>query len=67
MKAPAYDRMGVDYSEAMAPGLPRRVEKPWGHEVWFAHTDRAPGNSCNRRESDAYARTRLTNADLASV
>lgn len=20
--------------------LPRRVEKPWGHEVWFAHTER---------------------------
>lgn len=19
--------------------LPRQVEKPWGHELWFAHTD----------------------------
>lgn len=19
--------------------LPRRVEKPWGYEIWFAHTD----------------------------
>lgn len=23
--------------------LPRRVEKPWGHEVWFAQTDRYAG------------------------
>jgi mannose-6-phosphate isomerase len=23
----------------MNNGLPRRVEKPWGHELWFAHTD----------------------------
>lgn len=23
--------------------LPRRVEKPWGHEIWFAHTDRYAG------------------------
>ena len=23
--------------------LPRRVEKPWGHELWFAHTDRYAG------------------------
>jgi mannose-6-phosphate isomerase len=23
--------------------LPRRVEKPWGHEVWFALTDRYAG------------------------
>ena len=22
---------------------PRRVEKPWGHEVWWAHTDRYVG------------------------
>lgn len=27
----------------MAPNLPRRVEKPWGHEIWFAHTDRYAG------------------------
>jgi mannose-6-phosphate isomerase-like protein (cupin superfamily) len=27
----------------MAPSLPRRVEKPWGHEIWFAHTDRYAG------------------------
>lgn len=23
--------------------LPRRVEKPWGHELWFAHTARYAG------------------------
>lgn len=23
--------------------LPRRVDKPWGHEVWFAQTDRYAG------------------------
>ena len=23
--------------------LPRRVEKPWGYELWFAHTDRYAG------------------------
>ena len=23
----------------MTEGEPRRVEKPWGHEVWWAHTD----------------------------
>lgn len=23
--------------------LPRRVPKPWGHELWFAHTDRYAG------------------------
>lgn len=23
--------------------LPRRIEKPWGHELWFAQTDRYAG------------------------
>jgi mannose-6-phosphate isomerase len=23
--------------------LPRQVPKPWGHELWFAHTDRYAG------------------------
>ena len=23
--------------------LPREISKPWGHEVWFAHTDRYAG------------------------
>lgn len=27
----------------MAATLPRRIEKPWGHEIWFAHTDRYAG------------------------
>lgn len=30
-------------AEGPAHDLPRRVEKPWGHEVWFAHTDRYAG------------------------
>jgi mannose-6-phosphate isomerase len=24
-------------------GLPREVPKPWGHELWFAHSDRYAG------------------------
>lgn len=27
----------------MGSGLPRRVEKPWGHELIFAHTERYVG------------------------
>lgn len=27
----------------LSPELPKRIEKPWGHEVWFAHTDRYAG------------------------
>ena len=23
--------------------LPKRVDKPWGHEIWYAHTDRYAG------------------------
>lgn len=26
-----------------AAETPRRVAKPWGHELWFAHTDRYAG------------------------
>ena len=29
--------------EATAPSAPRIVEKPWGHETWFAHTDQYAG------------------------
>ena len=25
------------------PVLPRHVPKPWGHELWFAHTERYAG------------------------
>jgi mannose-6-phosphate isomerase len=28
---------------ALTDILPRRVAKPWGHELWFAHTDRYAG------------------------
>lgn len=27
----------------MGSEFPRRVEKPWGHELWFAHTDSYAG------------------------
>lgn len=29
-----------DTSAGLALDLPRRIEKPWGHEVWFALTER---------------------------
>jgi mannose-6-phosphate isomerase len=29
--------------DAGATELPRTVPKPWGHELWFAHTDRYAG------------------------
>lgn len=28
---------------SVAPDLPRRVEKPWGYEIWYAWTDRYVG------------------------
>lgn len=27
----------------MVEGEPQRVEKPWGHEIWWAHTDEYAG------------------------
>ncbi len=32
--------------------LPRRVEKPWGHEVWFALTDRYAGKLLHVRAGE---------------
>jgi mannose-6-phosphate isomerase len=33
------------------PGpLPRRVDKPWGHELWWAHTDRYAGKILHLRK-----------------
>jgi mannose-6-phosphate isomerase-like protein (cupin superfamily) len=32
-----------DPNLGMAPDMPKRIEKPWGHEIWFAHTDRYAG------------------------
>lgn len=32
-----------DGNLGMAPDMPKRIEKPWGHEIWFAHTDRYAG------------------------
>ena len=33
----------ADTTLGLDPSLPKRIEKPWGHEVWFAHTDRYAG------------------------
>ncbi len=33
----------------MASDPPRRVDKPWGHELWWAHTDRYVGKVLNVR------------------
>jgi mannose-6-phosphate isomerase len=27
----------------MENGLPRRIEKPWGYEIWWAHTEQYAG------------------------
>ena len=39
--------MSTEVSRAVPPppesGLPRRVDKPWGHEIIWAHTDRYVG------------------------
>jgi quercetin dioxygenase-like cupin family protein len=32
-----------DSNLGMAPDMPKRIEKPWGHEIWFAHTERYAG------------------------
>ena len=46
----------------MADGLPRRVPKPWGHEIIFAHTDRYVGKILHiekgRRLSRQYHRVK---------
>jgi mannose-6-phosphate isomerase len=34
---------GAMSTEQQAMDLPRRVDKPWGHEVWYALTDRYAG------------------------
>ena len=28
---------------AQVPGRPKIIEKPWGREIWYAHTDRYAG------------------------
>ena len=33
----------ADASSPDSRELPRRIEKPWGHELWFALTDRYAG------------------------
>jgi quercetin dioxygenase-like cupin family protein len=30
--------------------LPTRIDKPWGHELWFAHTDRYAGKILHVKE-----------------
>lgn len=37
------DDGGVQYAPAVTEGTPRRVEKPWGHEIWWAQTDSYAG------------------------
>jgi quercetin dioxygenase-like cupin family protein len=32
-----------DENLGMAPDMPKRIEKPWGHEIWFAHTEHYAG------------------------
>lgn len=29
--------------DTAAPSEPHRVDKPWGHELWFAHTEQYAG------------------------
>lgn len=33
----------VQYARAVTDEEPRRVEKPWGHEIWWAQTDSYAG------------------------
>jgi mannose-6-phosphate isomerase-like protein (cupin superfamily) len=35
--------MTAPVSSAPLPTEPRRVDKPWGHEIWWAHTDHYVG------------------------
>jgi mannose-6-phosphate isomerase len=37
------DRFQTHEAPAPTATLPRHVPKPWGHELWFAHTDRYAG------------------------
>ena len=33
--------------------IPRRVEKPWGHELWWAHTDRYAGKLLHLKRGES--------------
>jgi len=33
--------------------IPRRVEKPWGHEIWWARTDRYVGKILHLRRGES--------------
>jgi mannose-6-phosphate isomerase-like protein (cupin superfamily) len=35
--------MSAPTHSAAAPAQPRRVDKPWGHEIWWAHTEHYAG------------------------
>jgi len=41
--ARAEERAGHGPMSAPPDGLPRRIEKPWGYEIWYAWTDRYAG------------------------
>jgi hypothetical protein len=33
--------------------IPKRVEKPWGHELWWARTDRYVGKILHLRRGES--------------
>lgn len=37
--------------KGMEEALPREIPKPWGSELWFAHTDRYAGKILRGRAS----------------
>lgn len=37
----------------MPDEIPRRVEKPWGHEIWWARTDRYVGKILHLRRGES--------------
>jgi len=43
----------ADPGRAPAADRPRRVEKPWGHEIWFGVTDRYAGKVIHVRAGQA--------------
>ena len=35
------------------PEIPKRVEKPWGHEIWWARTERYVGKILHVKQGEA--------------
>lgn len=44
--------MTTSHHGAVATSVPRRVEKPWGHELWWAHTDEYAGKILHVRAGE---------------